>query len=1094
MSASSDQTNDSTTDREDRLAAQLASFDELLKTADTACGSSDSRDSRGARGVRGAGSTPETSPEDALAEMQRAQACLRLLEAVWPRATPSPEAGTLGGSAAHGPATAPRTLGRFVILRQLGRGGFGVVYLAHDPQLGREVALKVPHAGALIDADLRARFQQEARAAAKLDHPNIVAVHEAGEADGSLYIALAYCPGVTLGEWLSGRGAPALPAEAAGLVAALARAVEHAHRQGVVHRDLKPANVLLVSGGVVSGGVVSDGAASAEASPDTDHSLLATHQPKITDFGLAKHLDARAALTKTGTVLGTPAYMAPEQTSTSGRETTPAADVYSLGAILYELVTGRPPFVAEAPLDLLHQVRFVEPLPPRRLVPTLPRDLEVICLKCLEKEPEGRYATAQALADDLDRFLRHEPIEARPIGRMARLGRSCRRHPVVAALLAALAVAVLGGGAGFAWQLRRAEREAAEARQAWDRAEANFVKATQASALADARYEQNWAALDRLTDMSTHLLRRPRLDDAARAGLEELVASYQRFLDEKSDDPAVRQRTARAFVRVAVLCADLGQQAKAEDAFERAGALLEPIGSAANLPLDLRRDLIHYYLNRAFRERQHPGGGRVAAAVKLYEKARAVMEAWLAREPDNPDCQRAIGNLLCNLGVTLIAVREPERAEDCFKQALALQRRLLGAAPQDHGLRQDFALGLESMSQLCQHRDRLAEAEDWCRQAVDVQEKLFGERPKYAPFQYYLGWIHHRLADILVRQHRMADVDKHMSRAIRMLDNLTKSFPAMAQWRAYHGTLLWRSAEHLQAVGKNAAALQRAQRAVETLEQFVADSPEQVASKRELAFASFVVGVLHKADSRHADTLAAFRRTLALHEDLPDSFPREPKYREEVAWRSRDIANQLHDLGYLADAERAYLQALAHFARLAEASPGDAEPRKQQALTVPALLQVARRTKNQDAQLHALRSRARAEPDNGVALNALAWFLATCPDEGRRNLPEARDLAVRAIKLAPGQGFIVNTLGVVHYRLGEYPEAVRVLSQAAELRKVPWADDWFFLAMAHWRLGETEPARRALARAIALMEKNAPDNEELLRFRAEAERLMGVMK
>jgi WD40 repeat protein len=335
------------------------------------------------------------------------------------------------------------------LLGELGRGGMGVVYKARHVGLGRLVAVKMILAGGQAGEQDRQRFLGEARAAAGLRHPNIVAVHEVGEyeAGGGAclpFFSLELVEGGTLAQRL--RGEPQPPRAAAELVEVLAQAVQHAHDNGVVHRDLKPANVLLTADG----------------------------SPKVGDFGLAKRLDGADGRTPTGAVLGTPSYMAPEQAGGVTRAVGPAADVYALGAILYEMLTGRPPFKSEQPIDTVLQVLRDDPVPPRRLVPSVPRDLETICLKCLRKEPARRYAGATALADDLRRFLDDRPIEARPAGRLERCGRWCRRHPAGAALVLALAVVLAAG----AWAALAGVREA-NARSAASQAQAEEARANE---------------------------------------------------------------------------------------------------------------------------------------------------------------------------------------------------------------------------------------------------------------------------------------------------------------------------------------------------------------------------------------------------------------------------------------------------------------------------------------------------------------------------------------------------------------------------------------------------------------------------------------
>jgi hypothetical protein len=302
-------------------------------------------------------------------------------------------------------------LGHYRVRRELGRGGFGIVFLAEDTRLGRPVALKVPRPEALAQADLRQRFLREARAAAGLDHPNVVPVYDTGEVGEISYIASAYCPGDNLAAWLRRQPGPVEPRRAAALVAALAGAVQHAHERGVLHRDLKPANILLVP--------------LAGESPSEVGEL--DFVPKVTDFGLAKVVEDANQDTTSGLLLGTPAYMAPEQAEGHAEAVGVATDVYALGVILYELLTRQVPCSGPSLLRTLEQVRSGEPVSPRRLRADVPRDLEVICLKCLQKSPPDRYASAAALVEDVQRFLRGEPIRARPVGPLARAWRWCRR-------------------------------------------------------------------------------------------------------------------------------------------------------------------------------------------------------------------------------------------------------------------------------------------------------------------------------------------------------------------------------------------------------------------------------------------------------------------------------------------------------------------------------------------------------------------------------------------------------------------------------------------------------------------------------------------
>jgi tetratricopeptide (TPR) repeat protein len=344
----------------------------------------------------------------------------------------------------------------YEVLGLLGQGGMGMVYKARHKGLNRTVALKMIRAGAWATEEDVSRFRTEAEAVARLQHPNIVQVYDVGEHEGRPYLSLEYVDSGSLAARL--RGTPLPPDEAGRLVETLAHAVHYAHERGIVHRDLKPANVLLAACGFAP-----------DAKPQ------AAIIPKVTDFGLAKQVDQDAGHTRTGAVLGTPSYMAPEQAEGRTGEVGPRTDVYALGAILYELLTGRPPFRGTTVLETLDQVRTQEPVPPRRLQPRVPRDLETVCSKCLRKEAGQRYGSAAALADDLRRFREGEPIRARPAGRPERALKWARRRPALAAL-GALAAAALAGAVAFAtWHavdLRaRLEQRTAEVNRLRDEAQ-----------------------------------------------------------------------------------------------------------------------------------------------------------------------------------------------------------------------------------------------------------------------------------------------------------------------------------------------------------------------------------------------------------------------------------------------------------------------------------------------------------------------------------------------------------------------------------------------------------------------------------------------
>jgi len=412
----------------------------------------------------------------------------------------------------------PRLPG-YELLAELGRGGMAVVYHARQTGLNRPVALKVILAGAQAGASDRQRMRREAEAVARLQHPNAVQIYDIGEHDGCLYLSLEYVAGGSLDRRLSDRPLP--PANAARLVEQLAGAVQAAHDAGIVHRDLKPANVLLDPDGT----------------------------PKVTDFGLAKQRDEAHRLTATGTAAGTPSYMAPEQVLAEPEQIGPATDIYGLGGILYECLTGRPPFAAPTTLETMRQVVIEEVVPVRRLQAGVPRDLETICLKCLEKDPVKRYASARDLAADLARFRAGEPIRARPTGPTERAWRWVRRHPVVPLLALTLGVMTLSVAGLMAWSTYHAYQVAGHLRERelhLHGLRATLLRLDESQAryadLAAATGDPAWA--DRHRDAAAEADRHRA--DAARLAPDATEASG---LSSAAEEVLIRERRALDLVR-----------------------------------------------------------------------------------------------------------------------------------------------------------------------------------------------------------------------------------------------------------------------------------------------------------------------------------------------------------------------------------------------------------------------------------------------------------------------------------------------------------------------------------------------------------------
>jgi non-specific serine/threonine protein kinase/serine/threonine-protein kinase len=575
----------------------------------------------------------------------------------------------------------------YEILGELGRGGMGVVYKAMQVRLNRPCALKMILAGDLAGPRAVTRFLAEAEAAARLRHPHIVQVYALGEHDGRPYLELEYLEGGSLAKRLDGTPWP--PRRAAELIATLAGAVEAMHSRGIVHRDLKPANILLEADGT----------------------------PKIADFGLAKALGVDSGLTGTEEIIGTPSYMAPEQARGGGKHAGPSADVYALGAILYELLTGRPPFKAATVLETLELVRSADPVAPQRLVPKLPIDLETISLKCMQKEPQGRYGTAADLADELGRYLRGEPIRARRISAAGRAWRWCRRNPVVAPLAISVPVLMVAGTAvsGYltiravaaeraarsaALEIRRQRDEAFAARSAAqeerDAAFAQRRRADQQAAIA--RAVNDFLQTDLLAEASPEKNPRDR-----KVTVEDLLGRAAakipgKFADQPEVEAAIRRTIGETYRA-------LGLYAEGRPHLERALALRRQ-GLGPEDPVTL---MALYDLARMnFYE------GRYDQAEPLYQQALDGLRR--VRGPDDIGALMALNDL----AVLAYFRGDYDRAEPLFRQALDGRRRALGT---EHP---DTWETMNNLAMLYSNQGRYGEAEPLTVEVLDGFRRIRG--------------------------------------------------------------------------------------------------------------------------------------------------------------------------------------------------------------------------------------------------------------------------------------------------------------------------------------------------------------------------------
>jgi serine/threonine protein kinase/tetratricopeptide (TPR) repeat protein len=666
------------------------------------------------------------------------------------------------------PPTAAPNIPGYELLEELGRGGMGVVYKARQLRLNRLVALKVLAAEHLASSERRARFQTEAQAIACLQHPHIVQVYEVGEHEGQPYLSLEYLAGGNLAQRLHGDPLPSRKATL--LVEMLARAVSAAHQQGVVHRDLKPANVLL----------------SESREPASDDETLVNislpgglSTPKIADFGLARHFGDSAlglndGLTRTGMILGTPSYMAPEQASGKPESIGPPADIYALGTILYELITGRPPFKAASVLETLEQVRRDDPVPPLRLQPKLPRDLQTVCLKCLEKQPARRYASARELAEDLERFRRGEPIHAHPSGALQRSIKWARRRPALASLIGVCLVAALGAVIGvvvhnqqLAQQVQRAEQGEAKALAQKQRADAGYQRAKQT-------LDRMLTRLDspRLTDV-------PQVLELKETLRRDVVNFYEdAYAKLHFPDPEVRFDTAQALKTVSTIELALGQSSDAEKNLNRALGLLRDLSRQDEQRIEYRQveSACLNELGAMFM------GNDNDRAVDYHRQALKIRQLLCDKNPSS-ELRDALAQSHNNLASTFVFQHRPE-AEEHFQKAIDIRERLAKEHPENPYYPARIAEAYINLGLIYGGTDRWEKGEAAYTQAEELLSPIVQAHPEFLDDVVSLGAAFSNWG-LMRKDHGRAEESLPIfARAISLLTPLVKKEPRFMRARS----------------------------------------------------------------------------------------------------------------------------------------------------------------------------------------------------------------------------------------------------------------------------------------------------------------------
>jgi serine/threonine protein kinase/Flp pilus assembly protein TadD len=967
-------------------------------------------------------------------------------------------------------------LGDFRILREIGRGGMGVVYEAEQLSLGRRVALKVLPFAATLDPKQMQRFKNEAQAAAGLHHTNIVPVYFVGCERGVHFYAMQFIEGQTLAalirqlreeaglqgreDWVRENGlepqrfdptptGPYSPDGAASpeihtpeavtrnqgdsgtvsfalsprprfadsrffrTVANLgiqaAEALEHAHQLGVIHRDIKPANLMV----------------------DARGNLW------ITDFGLA-HCQSQAGLTMSGDLVGTLRYMSPEQALAKRVLVDQRTDIYSLGATLYELLTLEAAFAGKDRQELLRQIAFEEPKAPKRLNKAIPAELETIVLKAIEKNPEERYATAQELADDLERFLRDEPIHAKRPGHVQRGRKWARRHQAQIRVAAAVAIVGLLAGTVLLWREKDNTSEAykAEASQR-QRADDNLRLAMK--------------TLDEIhVDLAQFELPRDAAhQDRYRRLLQKVIAFYKQFIENNPTNPQGPFELGRAYGQVAEVHRWLGQVDQAEGAYKEAISVLEQVSADFPAEPSYRHELAVVYNNWGILLFQN---GRSGEAEKAWQKTLSLREKLMSESPDEPSYQSTLGGTLHNLGNVRYHAGQVPEAIRLYEEAIRHQRAALKSQPEKAEYRVFLGNHYGNLADCLKELGKRTEAEDSYREALTIRRKLVDDFPNADPAnRWNLAGSYSHLGILLRDTGRRREAEQNFQQALAILQKLADDIPNVPVYKHDLGGVLNNLAIELSARGETKEGRQLLEKAIFYQQAALKILPRNPQYRQ----------YLHNHYHLLLQTLLRLGEHAAVAKEVDEFLRNFPESSDD------------------------YVLALSFLAGCMPLAESDTK-----------LSQVERQaqTKVYSDRVKELVSAAEEKNKNQNAnvCNNLAWRLATWSSPQLRDPARAVELAKKAVEKGHKIGTYWNTLGVAYYRLGDWKGSISALEKSMELRKGGDCFDWFFLAMAHWQLGDKEQARKWYDQAVKWMEKNKTQDEELSRFRAEAAKLMGL--
>jgi tetratricopeptide (TPR) repeat protein/tRNA A-37 threonylcarbamoyl transferase component Bud32 len=778
----------------------------------------------------------------------------------------------------------PPRIGRFELLEQIGSGSFGTVWRARDTRLDRTVALKIPRQGRFANHEEEIRFLREGRVAASLRHAGIVTVHEVDQADGQPFIVSEYVRGTTLANWLKRQRVTCR--QAAEWAAEIADVLDYSHGMGVVHRDLKPSNIILE----MRGGPVQDSEPGA--------TVLA---PRLMDFGMAKQETAGTTVTLDGQIIGTPAYMSPEQIVAS-HDVDGRADVYSLGVVLYELLTGELPFRG-TPQRILQQVLHEEPRAPRLLNDRIPRDLETIVFKCLEKSVARRYTRARDLAEDLRRWLAGESIRARPIGSCERVGRWCRRRPAISALSAALLLVFVAGFAGVTWQWRRAEAGLREAERQRARAEVNYRQARQ-------------TVDEFLSDVERKLGDVPGLQSLHRELMERALKYYRQFVRENPNAPEMQLDIARTLHRIGVIVRESGTGEEALKTFDQALEQYEELRRADPSVQHLTSDLAMFYQDLGTLNAQL---GRSKKALAAFQKAREYYDRIPARDRDlnqrinAAHLHNGIGLMTADLGQSLAAVEHHRRAQSEYEELL---REFPGNAHVQCG----FGFTLTCMARARLLGGHSADALELVDRAIPVIRGALGRFPNEMTWRHRLATSYLTLGRARLEVHREHEALDATRLALEIENRLADENPSVAQYDELRSVIQAEAGAMEHRLGRSREGLVDVQAAIDLQEKWIPNDSFP-SLQCTLARSYLEKGTILSETGRAAETGPLCEQSRRLLETVLRQYPEQVECYRLLGRGWLLSGRVLERTGDIDGARLAYGRSVEYFTKGCEAAP-----------------------------------------------------------------------------------------------------------------------------------------------------------------------------